>query len=235
MSQTITFLTPDSLAFPSINYALAEPNGLLAIGGDLTSERLITAYSNGIFPWYGEDEPIMWWSPHPRAIIDTSEIRINRTLRKVINRQQFKVTINQAFEQVIALCADAPFRNEDTWIVSDMVNAYNALHKKGYAHSCEVWEDEKLVGGLYGVAINGYFSGESMFYSSPNASKVALALFVQLLRQQGVTFIDCQITNPFLESMGCKEISRDLFSQIREQMKTIALPQHFWATRQISD
>ena len=234
MSQTISFIHPNSLAFPPLDTALTEPNGLLAVGGDLTPQRLIKAYSEGIFPWFSEGEPIMWWSPNPRAIIPTNEVRINRTLRKFLNKAPYQVSFNRAFDQVIELCAAAPFRQDETWILPEMISAYRQLHLLGHAHSVEVWEQEKLVGGLYGVAINGFFSGESMFYQAPNASKVALVTLAQALKTQGVRFIDCQITNPFLEDMGCIEISRAEFIQQKQAMLALSLTNEFWTPRIIS-
>lgn len=233
MSQTLYFLNESSLAFPDLSFALSEPNGLLALGGDLTPERLVEAYANGIFPWYSDDEPIMWWSPNPRAIIPTDEIYINKTLRKFLKKSSYKVTVNKAFNDVIAYCADAPFRTEETWIVDDMMKAYRQLHQLGHAHSIEVWQDDKLVGGLYGVAINGFFSGESMFYKASNASKIALISLAQLLKDQGLTFIDCQINNPFLESMGAIEISRDEFVRLKQKAINTMVPDNVWLPRQL--
>ncbi|MFD2166789.1 leucyl/phenylalanyl-tRNA--protein transferase [Thalassotalea euphylliae] len=231
MSQTISFIHPDSLAFPPLSQALDEPNGLLAIGGDLTPSRLISAYKSGIFPWYSEGEPIMWWSPDPRALIPTNDININRTLRKFINKQKYQVTLNKAFEQVIQFCADAPFRNEDTWITDEMQLAYLTLHEQGHAHSIEVWDEDILVGGLYGVAINGFFSGESMFYAAPNASKVALVALANHLKSAHIKFIDCQLTNPFLADMGCIEISRKQFIDEKTVAQLIVLPENFWSPK----
>ncbi|GLX85407.1 leucyl/phenylalanyl-tRNA--protein transferase [Thalassotalea loyana] len=233
MSQTLYFLNESSLAFPDLSFALSEPNGLLALGGNLTPERLVEAYANGIFPWYSDDEPIMWWSPDPRAIIPTDEIYINKTLRKFLKKSSYTVTVNKAFNDVIAYCADAPFRTEETWIVDDMMTAYRQLHQLGHAHSIEVWQDDKLVGGLYGVAINGFFSGESMFYNASNASKVALISLAQLLKEQGITFIDCQINNPFLESMGAIEISRDEFVRLKQKAINTMVPDNVWLPRQL--
>jgi leucyl/phenylalanyl-tRNA--protein transferase len=231
MSQTLYFIEPNSLAFPPLEQALEEPNGLLALGGDLSIQRLYNAYSNGIFPWYSEGEPIMWWSPNPRAIIPTSLIRINKTLKKILKRQSFRVSINKCFAQVIDLCSDAPFRLDSTWIVDDMLEAYKALHQQGHAHSIEVWQDGNLVGGLYGVAINGYFSGESMFYKTSNASKIALVALAKLLKSIDIEFIDCQITNPFLEDMGCIEINRNAFIEYQSTAKKVKVPNDFWQTR----
>ena len=146
----------------------------------------------------------MWWSPNPRAIILLDELRINRSLKKTLNRQAFQVTVNRVFPQVLEFCANAPFRREDTWIVPSMKMAYARLNKEGYAHSIEVWQDKELVGGLYGVAVNGFFSGESMFYKTSNASKVALVYLARLLSSANIKFIDCQILNPFLQDMGAR-------------------------------
>ena len=233
-NQIIELLDFDSLAFPPLSYALADPNGLLAFGGDLSVERLQSAYRSGIFPWYSDGEPIMWWSPDPRGIIYTEQPRINRTLRKILKQQNFTVTLNQAFEQVIDHCADAPFRKEETWIVDDMLAAYQNLHQHGIAHSIEVWMDGELAGGLYGVAINGYFSGESMFYRQSNASKIALVYLNELLKKQNIHFIDCQMVNPFLENMGCIEISRSQFVTMQKQALAIKLPNDFWLPRQLT-
>jgi len=222
------------LTFPPLEQALTEPNGLIAIGGDLSSERLISAYSSSIFPWYCDGEPIMWWSQNTRAIIPINGIRINKTLKKVINKNKFTVSINKAFKQVLALCADAPFRHDDTWITNEMQSAYQELHYKGYAHSIEVWLEGQLVGGLYGVAINGCFSGESMFYRSSNASKIALVSLASLLKTQNVTFIDCQLINPFLEDMGCIELNREQYMPLQKQAKATLLPNNFWQARVIS-
>ena len=234
MSQTISFIHPSSLAFPPLESALTEPNGLLAVGGDLTPQRLVQAYSEGIFPWFSDGEPIMWWSPNPRAIIPTKEIRVNRTLRKFLSKTPYQVSINRAFDQVIELCADAPFRHDETWIVPEMMSAYRQLHLLGHAHSVEVWDQEHLVGGLYGVAINGFFSGESMFYKAPNASKIALVTLAKQLESKGITFIDCQITNPFLEDMGCIEINRSEFIKQTKAMQKVSLSSDFWVPRIVS-
>jgi len=233
-NRTLTLLSDKSSDFPDLSLALQEPNGLLAVGGDLSPSRLISAYSSGIFPWYSDGEPIMWWSPDPRAIIPLAQIKINRTLRKFINRCNYTVTVNHAFEEVIELCADAPFRKEDTWIVDDMLDAYKALHIEGKAHSIDVWHEGQLVGGLYGIAINGFFSGESMFYAMPNASKIALIGLGHLLASEGITFIDCQLANPFLEDMGCIEVARDEFIIHKQNAINIELPTDFWQPREIS-
>lgn len=233
MSQVIYQLDKDNLTFPPLELALTEPNGLLAFDGDLSLPRLLNAYQAGIFPWYSEGEPIMWWSPDPRAILPISNLKINKTLKKFIKKQPYTITINNAFEEVIDYCADAPFRKEGTWIIDDMKQAYTELHKAGFAHSVEVWQQNELVGGLYGIAINGYFSGESMFYKASNASKIALVTLCQLLISQGVKFIDCQIQNDFLQSMGTIEISRQSFIAEQQQALHTQLPKDFWQSRKL--
>lgn len=233
-NQIIELLELDNLAFPPLKNALKEPNGLLAIGGDLSVNRLQSAYRSGIFPWYSDGEPIMWWSPEPRGIIHLDQLHINRTLRKIIKQQNFKVTLNQAFDRVINYCADAPFRKEETWIVDDMLNAYQNLHRHGIAHSIEVWMNDELAGGLYGVAINGYFSGESMFYRQSNGSKIAITYLHELLKSQNIPFIDCQMLNPFLQDMGGIEVSRAKYIKLQEQALAIQLPLDFWRPRQLT-
>lgn len=232
-------LTVKDLAFPPVEYALTEPNGLLAVGGDLQPKRLISAYSQGIFPWFSENDPLLWWSPNPRAIIHVDDLRINRTLRKALKRSPYKITLNTAFEQVIALCADAPFRDDGTWILPDMQKAYVNLHQLGFAHSIEIWQinsdqEPELVGGLYGVAINGFFSGESMFYTSPNASKFALVALVELLKTIDIDFIDCQLLNDFLADMGATEISRENFIALKRMAINKKVSADFWQPRELS-
>lgn len=239
MNQILYQLDDTSLAFPPIEGALTEPNGLLALGGDLSPERLIAAYGQGIFPWYSVNDPLMWWSPDPRAIIDIAHLRINRTLRKAINKSPFHITLNQDFRQVTQLCANAPFRTDGTWILPEMEEAYLKLHQQGYAHSIEIWHtddqsNKALVGGLYGVAINGFFSGESMFYTQSNASKFALIALGQLLATAGIDFIDCQLLNPFLEDMGAKETSRDIFMRKQHNALAKIMPNDFWQPRTLT-
>jgi len=233
-NQIIELLTADNLAFPPVENARQDPNGLLAFGGDLSVARLQSAYQKGIFPWYSDGDPIMWWSPDPRGIILTDQLRVNRTLRKALKQQDFTVTLNQVFDKVIHYCADAPFRKEETWIVDEMVQAYQKLHQHGVAHSIEVWMEGELAGGLYGVAINGYFSGESMFYRKNNGSKIALVYLNELLKSQNISLIDCQMLNPFLENMGCVEIPRTQFITLQKKALSISLPTNFWLPRQLT-
>lgn len=235
-------LNDNNVNFPSVESALLEPNGLLAFGGDLKPNRLIQAYRQGIFPWYSEGEPLMWWSPDPRAIILKNNLHINRTLRKFIKKTSYKISLNSDFTQVIKQCAHAPFRKDGTWILPEMIDAYINLHKLGYAHSIEVWETSlselpsptrRLVGGLYGVAINGLFSGESMFYSQPNASKIALIALSQLLNSIDIEMIDCQINNSFLADMGACDIKRDQFIEIKDHIVDKKIDENFWQPREL--
>jgi len=210
--------------FPSIEFALDEPNGLLAFGGDLSAQRLILAYKSGIFPWYSEQEPILWWSPQPRAIIDARQFRANKSLRKSIRKYGYYAKMNSAFEQVIKHCADVPRvkpeydplnDNTSTWISADMIDAYVNLHHLGYAHSIEVYDKHDcLVGGLYGVVVSGIFCGESMIHLQNDASKVAFLALSRHLVKHGLWVIDCQLVNPHLENLGCYGIDRQAFSRI---------------------
>ncbi|MBC6111060.1 leucyl/phenylalanyl-tRNA--protein transferase [Pedobacter fastidiosus] len=205
-------LADDDLSFP--NPALAEEDGLLAIGGDLSLERLLLAYSNGIFPWFSEDDPILWYSPHQRCVIYPKRIKISKSMKKILKENVFEVTVNTAFEAVIKNCADTPRIGQDgTWITNEMQNAYINLHKKGFAHSVEVWLDKKLVGGLYGIKINRVFCGESMFSHVSNASKTALIY----LSKTDLDLIDCQLPNDHLMSMGAEMIERELYTSILQK------------------
>jgi leucyl/phenylalanyl-tRNA---protein transferase len=204
------FRLSSNLTFPPPHLAIAE--GLLAVGGDLSVERLVLAYSQGIFPWYAEDDPILWWSPDPRLVLYPAELHVSRSLRKVLRQQPFAVTLDQAFSSVIRACAGN--RGPDhpgTWIVPEMIAAYEALHAAGLAHSVEAWQDDMLAGGLYGVSLGGVFFGESMFTRVSNASKVALVRLVAGLRQAGFRLIDCQVTTAHLMRLGAREISRARF------------------------
>ncbi len=201
--------------FPPLNDALTEPNGLIAIGGNLNHARLIEAYTKGIFPWFSEGEPIMWWSPDPRMVLFPTELKISRSLTKTINKNIFEIRRNTAFREVITACSKVSRPNQQgTWINHRMIEAYCNLNQQGYAISCESWLDGHLVGGCYGVLINKMFFGESMFHTHTDASKVAFVSLVQWLKEQGVDMIDCQMKTPLLTSFGGREISRKVFSQI---------------------
>lgn len=199
----------DEIMFP--NPELAEEDGLLAIGGDLRWERLLLAYCNGIFPWYSEDEPILWWCPKPRFIIKPNEVKISKSMKRVFNKGEFKVTFNNDFEGVISKCKELRENKEGTWITDDMKQAYINLFNKGFASSVEVYKEDKLVGGLYGVKIGRCFFGESMFSTETNASKVALISICKRLEKENYLFLDCQMHTNHLESMGGKFVSWEDF------------------------
>jgi leucyl/phenylalanyl-tRNA--protein transferase len=202
----------NELIFPDPKRATRE--GLLAVGGDLTPERLVLSYQLGIFPWYGEDEPVLWWSPDPRCVLIPSNVYISRRLERVIRQGRFQLTCNRAFSRVVAACADVRVKaGEETWLIKDMQAAYQRLHELGFAHSIEAWCDDELVGGLYGVALGKFFFGESMFHTQTNASKVVLAQLARYLERAGFVMLDCQVPNPHLFSMGANEISRRDFLQ----------------------
>lgn len=204
------------IPFPDVELALDEPNGLIAIGGNLSTERLLSAYRQGIFPWYSEGEPVLWYSPNPRMVITKDTLHISKSLEKVLRSNRFEVRMNMRFEQVISQCKDIKRKEQDsTWIDNDMVQAYMQLHHQGYAHSIEVYENDQLAGGLYGVAIGKVFFGESMFSCASNASKVAL---VYLLKNTDYQLIDCQVENPHLKSLGAFNIERSAFVQQLENL-----------------
>jgi leucyl/phenylalanyl-tRNA--protein transferase len=204
------YLLTDDLIFPPVH--LATPEGLLAIGGDLSPERLLLAYQRGIFPWYSEDEPILWWSPDPRLIIYPEELKISRSLKRTIRRGLFRATMDTRFTQVIQACGRTRVRNgQGTWITPEMEKAYIRLHGLGYAHSVEIWYENKLVGGLYGVSLGRCFFGESMFSEVSDASKVALVALRHHLQQHQFDFIDCQMPTDHLIRLGARKIARNDF------------------------
>jgi len=204
------FVLNDQLIFPPVEKANAE--GLLAVGGDLTSERLILAYINGIFPWFDADSPILWWSPDPRMVLVPNKIKISKSMRKVLKSGQFRLTRNTCFEAVIEHCSQIKRTGQKgTWIIAEMKEAYIALHEKGYAKSYEVWENDRLVGGLYGIDLGHVFCGESMFSTVSNASKFAFIKLAQELEAKKYRLIDCQMHTDHLESLGAEEISRSEF------------------------
>ncbi len=204
------YLLSEALKFPHPRSASRE--GLLAVGGDLSMERLLLAYRHGIFPWFSEGEPLLWWSPDPRLVLFPHEFKVSKSLKKIINRSLFDITIDRVFRRVITECAESRVeQKEPTWIVGGMIDAYCRLHESGFAHSVEAWQDGKLVGGLYGVSLGKCFFGESMFAAVSNASKVAFAWLVGFLKSYAFHMIDCQVTTKHLISMGAKEIPRDRF------------------------
>ncbi|CAN5336064.1 leucyl/phenylalanyl-tRNA--protein transferase [soil metagenome] len=204
------FQLSKQMLFPPVD--LAEPDGLLAVGGDLTAERLLLAYQTGIFPWYNKGEPILWWSPDPRMVLYPRELKVTKSMRQVLRSGNFNITMDTDFEAVIKACAKTKRDGQrGTWIIPDMVSAYINLHQLGYAHSVEVWEGDQLVGGLYGIALGMVFCGESMFSKVSNASKAGFITLVSWLQHRGFHFIDCQTHTPHLESLGARQIARAQF------------------------
>lgn len=202
--------------FPPAHLAMRDPNGLLAIGGDLSVARLIRAYSSGIFPWYNPDEPILWWSPDPRAVLMPDALKISRSLDKAIRRADYAVTLDVAFAEVLTQCSGPRARSRGTWLGTEMREAYAQLHARGYAHSVEVWRNGELIGGLYGVALGRAFFGESMFSRASDASKIALYWLSQQLVAWGFALIDCQVGSAHLRSLGAQDVSRERFlNQLR--------------------
>ena len=209
----LTWLQRDSLNFPPLNRALREPNGLLAAGGDLSPARLIQAYRHGCFPWFQDGQPILWWSPDPRTVLFPEELHVSRSLEKCLRQQRYKVTLDKQFSRVIQACAAPRTYADGTWITTPMQAAYLQLHEQGIAHSVEVWQDEELVGGLYGLAMGQLFFGESMFSRADNASKVGFVTLVRQLQDWGFRLIDCQMPTQHLHSFGARAIARDTFAE----------------------
>ncbi|MNM61982.1 Leucyl/phenylalanyl-tRNA--protein transferase [compost metagenome] len=208
----LTWLSRSNFDFPPLETALHEPNGLLAAGGDLNPQRLIRAYRHGCFPWYQEGQPLLWWSPDPRTVLFPAELHVSRSLAKCLRQQRFRVTIDQAFEEVIRECAAPRDYADGTWITGAMQKAYIELHRKGIAHSVEAWAGNQLVGGLYGLAMGRLFFGESMFSRADNASKVAFVTLAQKLGHAGFALIDCQMPTQHLQSLGARAIPRSDFA-----------------------
>ncbi|HVK99941.1 MAG TPA: leucyl/phenylalanyl-tRNA--protein transferase [Dongiaceae bacterium] len=197
--------------FPPIEQALAEPNGLLAAGGDLSPERLLQAYTLGIFPWFDDEQPILWWSPDPRAVLFPDQLHVSRSLHKTLRSGRFRVSADTAFDAVVTACAEPRRNSSGTWITDRIRDAYGALHRLGHAHSVECWHEDKLVGGIYGIALGSLFFGESMFSRMTDASKVAFVHLVGHLQQSHCPLIDCQIMNPHLATLGATLIPRTHF------------------------
>lgn len=224
----IPWLENNGDRFPDVELALTDPDGLLAVGGELSIARLMNAYSSGIFPWYEEDQPVLWWSPNPRCVLYPDQIHVSRSLKKTLRKTRFKVTFDTAFSDVIALCADLRADQEGTWITSDIMASFQQLHELGIAHSVEVWElnNEKpqLVGGLYGIAMGKVFFGESMFSRRTDASKIALTHLCQQLQSWNFDLIDCQVDSEHLQSLGTTMLARSEF--ITHITASIDDPQH---------
>lgn len=200
--------------FPPLERALKEPSGLLAAGGNLSPQRLLDAYKHGIFPWYNPGQPPLWWSPDPRMVLFPDELKVSRSLAKRLKKQDYEIRCDTTFREVMLACASTPRPEQDgSWIVPEILEGYCGLHALGYAHSIETWMDGKLVGGLYGVAIDRMFYGESMFHRATDASKLAFVHLVRHLQQQGYGLIDCQMHTPHLASLGAREIPREEFAR----------------------
>jgi leucyl/phenylalanyl-tRNA--protein transferase len=214
--------------FPPVETALHDPNGLLAAGGDLSVEQLLAAYRQGIFPWYGAGQPILWWSPDPRMVLFVDEFDVPRSLRKVVAQRRFDIRVDTAFRRVIEACAEPRTDDGGTWITPPMVEAYSRLHRLGHAHSVEAWQGDALVGGLYGVAIGRMFFGESMFTRAPNASKVALVHLIGLLERRAMPMIDCQQQTEHLARFGARPIPRREFAEKVARLVNSPQPAEPW-------
>jgi leucyl/phenylalanyl-tRNA--protein transferase len=223
--QIPAFIPPHGpIHFPEVKYALQDPEGLLAVGGDLSPQRLIHAYQQGIFPWFSDDQPILWWSPNPRLVLFPEQLHISRSLAKNIRNSSLRISLDENFPAVMRACSEPRPDQEGTWITDDMLAAYSQLHDMGVAHSVEAWDGKELVGGLYGIAIGKVFFGESMFSRQSNASKIAFTLFTQQLQQWGFQLIDCQVSSGHLLSLGAAEISREQFVQHLQEWCGTSVP-----------
>lgn len=223
MAVALTFLDNRQPLFPAPESALLEPDGLLAAGGNLETGTLLDAYCQGIFPWYEQGQPILWWSPSERAVLGPGQLHISRSLQKLLRDCPFELTTDQAFARVIEACAKPRQYSSGTWITEEMLEAYQRLHVKGHAHSIEVWEGGALVGGLYGLAIGAVFCGESMFSAQDNASKVAFVALARTLFRNNFRLIDCQIPNQHLQSLGVTTISRRDFLDLLHRLKSLSI------------
>lgn len=208
--------------FPPLSQALKEPNGLLALGGDLSPTRLLNAYRHGIFPWYGQAEPILWWSPDPRCTFRPDSIHVSRSLYKTLNKNDYTVTLDHAFEAVIKACAELRSDQNGTWLTPAMLSAYTLLHHQGWAHSVEIWRNGELIGGIYGVAIGGAFFGESMFSRAANGSKIALVHLARQLAAWDFILLDAQVSSPHLYTLGAVDLPRDEF--LEQLVAALVLP-----------
>lgn len=213
----LPLLDTECLNFPDIDQAFVEPNGLLAVGGDLSIKRLVEAYRNGIFPWFNIDEPILWWSPAPRSVIAPKDIHTSKSTKKAIRKNGWQVSVDTNFSEVIHQCSQTR-QDSGTWISDEMIYAYTELHHAGFAHSLEVWQGDELVGGLYGVHIGKVFFGESMFSKISNASKVAVLLLQAISLKHGIVLIDCQLQSSHLDSLGATTMSRQTFRYMLDKL-----------------
>ncbi|WP_299794285.1 leucyl/phenylalanyl-tRNA--protein transferase [uncultured Shewanella sp.] len=230
---SLSYLNHELERFPSPEYALTDPNGLLAIGGDLHPTRLLNAYYEGIFPWFNADDPILWWSPDPRAVFVPGSMKTSRSLIKHLKKQDWTFSINRAFKQVVMGCAAPRAAQDGTWITEDIQAAYLQLHKQGHAHSLEVWDGDTLIGGLYGLAIGQVFCGESMFHTQTNASKAAMLVLHQHLLKQGFKLIDAQVINPHLESLGATALKRRDFINLLKRFRDGNVASDPWVVTEV--
>jgi len=224
------FALTEELAFPFPE--LADPSGLLAVGGDLSPERLLLAYQYGIFPWFNPDEPFLWWSPDPRLVLFPEKLKVKKSMRPILNQGRFRITYDRAFGQVIRACKTTPREGQDgTWITPDMVEAYEELHRLGFAHSVEAWQGEELVGGLYGISLGDCYFGESMFAHVSNASKAAFITLVRDLQEDGIGLIDCQTPTEHLMSLGAEKMKRKPFLDLLENSVEAPTRRGDWGER----
>jgi leucyl/phenylalanyl-tRNA---protein transferase len=232
---SLCLLDPNTLDFPDPTLALQDPDGLLAVGGDLSPERILAAYHSGIFPWFNPGDPILWWSPNPRTVVFPEHLHISKSLRKTLRKGLYQVTFDHCFGDVMRACAEPRDYADGTWISEEIIAGYSALHERGVAHSVEVWRDNELVGGLYGIALGRVFFGESMFSRADNASKVGFAHLVRQLCTWNFQLIDCQVANEHLFSLGAVEIQREEFQRLLvnfvHEPEAYSLP---WSTLTIS-
>ncbi|MDX1516505.1 MAG: leucyl/phenylalanyl-tRNA--protein transferase [Woeseiaceae bacterium] len=232
----VAWLTPDDppSAFPSIYAALTEPDGLLAAGGDLSRDRLLYAYRHGIFPWYDDGQPILWWSPDPRCVLPVGAFHVSKRLRRDISKSTATLTFNRDFAAVIDACAEPRRSQQGTWITDEMADAYVAIHRDGWAHSVEVWQGERLIGGMYGLAIGRVFFGESMFSREDNASKFALLGLCRVLDLRGFELVDCQLVSEHLLTLGATAMPRAEFAELLRVHCDPAVPIESWPADPIS-
>lgn len=231
----IPWLDEHGIEFPPLDSALEDPNGLIAAGGDLSAARLVEAYRRGIFPWFDEGQPILWWSPNPRTVLFPERIHISRSMRKLLKKQTFEVTADQAFTEVIDYCAQLREDTSGTWITPEMMDAYCELHRQGVAHSIEVWQQGELVGGLYGIGLGRLFFGESMFSLASNASKIAFIHLAKQCQSWQFGLIDCQMASDHLFSLGAEDIERKVFSQYLTDFITQPAPSTPWQLNTLND
>ncbi|WP_076413591.1 leucyl/phenylalanyl-tRNA--protein transferase [Shewanella sp. UCD-KL12] len=230
---SLSYLNHQLEQFPEPELALNDPNGLLAIGGDLQPTRLLNAYYEGIFPWFNVDDPILWWSPDPRAVFVPGSMKVSRSLSKFLKKQNWTYSINRAFDEVIKGCAQPRLNQDGTWITSDIQHAYQTLHTQGEVHSVEVWENGDLIGGLYGVAIGQVFCGESMFHRQTNASKAAMLVLHQHLRKNGFKLVDAQVINPHLVSLGATALKRKDFINLLKRFRDKPVAVDTWLPAEV--